>query len=147
MGPIFYSLSYSSIMFWITPWSFWTVLPFCFLPSYPMLPKNSSSAAFPSILINAFIKHFISFYLSLFAVNSSSKFVRTLRTQENTFPCTLSSSLCSVIFFSVFISDYGTSAWSWLLYVWSTHHSWPHQKHLRSPGPHHKPRAWRCNAL
>lgn len=75
------------------------------LPSYAMLSVNSSSAAFHSVLICAFIKqaiHFISFhlslYLSLFSVNSSSKFARTLSTEELTCPCTLAAELCSGFF-------------------------------------------------
>lgn len=68
-----------------------------------MLSVNSSSAEFPSILICAFIKqaiHFISFHLSQFSVNSSSKFARTLNTEELTCPCTLAAELCSGFFFS-----------------------------------------------
>lgn len=71
------------------------------LPSYAMLSVNSSSAAFHSILICAFIKqaiHFISFHLSLFSVNSSSKFTRTLSTEELTCLCTLAAELCSGFF-------------------------------------------------
>lgn len=67
-----------------------------------MLSVNSSSAAFHSVLICAFIKqaiHFISFHLSLFSVNSSSKFARTLSTEELTCPCTLAAELCSGFFF------------------------------------------------
>lgn len=82
-----------------------------------MLSVNSSSTTFHSILICAFINqaiHFISFYLSLFSVNSSSKFGRAPSTEELTCPCTLAAGLCLVFFPSVLSSDYGTSTWSWL---------------------------------
>lgn len=78
-----------------------------FVPSYPMLSVNSSSITCPSILIPAFIKqdiHFISFHLSLFSVNSSSKFVRTRRTLEQTCPWPLVSELCWV-FFSLYLAQ------------------------------------------
>lgn len=70
------------------------------LPSYAMLSVNSSSTTFHSILICAFIKqaiHFIAFHLSLFSVNSSSKFARAPSTEEQT--CTLAAGLCLGVFF------------------------------------------------